>query len=113
MIERAYVDFKGTIYFAREMYQPGKEVWQHAPVMKRMPDFNRIVPCYFDPTAFDMTLQQSQWPGQRVERAKSIGELYQEQGIEVFAPFGGDRSDVSFAARLQLRLPVRFWKPRA
>ena len=102
VIERAYVDFKGTIYFAGELYQPGKEVWQHAPVMKRMPDFNRMDPCYFDPTAFDMTLQQSQRPGQSAERAKSIGELYQEQGIEVFAPFGGDRSDVSFAARLQL-----------
>ena len=48
-----------------------------------------------------MTLQQSQRPGQSAERAKSIAELYQEQGIEVLVPFG-DRSDTSFAARLHL-----------
>jgi len=101
-IERAYVDFEGTIIFAGEYYQPGKEVWQHTPEIKRMPDFKRMDPCYFDPTAFDMTLQRSQRAGQAAERAKSIAELYQEAGIEVFSPFAGDRSDVSFAARLQL-----------
>lgn len=102
VVERAYVDFDGTIIFAGEYYQPGKEVWQHAPQIRKMPDFARMDPCFFDPTAFDMTLQQSQRPGQTAERAKSIGELYQEQGIEVFSPFAGDRSDVSFAARLHL-----------
>jgi len=34
---RAYKDFEGTIYFAGEYYQPGKEIWQHAPEIKRMP----------------------------------------------------------------------------
>ncbi len=46
-------------------------------------------------------MQQSQRPGQRAERAKSFGELYAEQGLE-FSPHRGDRSDVSFAGRLQL-----------
>jgi hypothetical protein len=97
-----YIDFEGTIYIAREYYQPGQEVWQHAPELKKMRDFFRMATCYADPTIFNTTLQQSQRPGQASERAKSIGDLYAEQRIENFTPFAGDRSDVSFAARLQL-----------
>jgi hypothetical protein len=41
-------------------------------------------------------------PGQAQERAKSGNMLYCEQGIELFAPFEGDRSDVSWAARIML-----------
>ena len=41
-------------------------------------------------------------PGKAQERAKSINDLYVEQGMELFAPFGGDRSDISFAARLEM-----------
>jgi hypothetical protein len=67
-----------------------------------MPDFARMEPCYADPTIFPMTVQQSQRPGEAIQRAKSIAELYTEQGIEGFVPFAYDRSDVSFAARLHL-----------
>jgi hypothetical protein len=101
-LERVYVDFDGNLIFAGEYYQPGKEIWQHAPVMKRMPDFPRMEPCFADPTIFPMTVQQSQRPGEAVQRAKSIAELYAEQGIEGFIPFAYDRSDVSFAARMHL-----------
>ena len=97
-----YIDFDGIIYIAHEYYQPGKEVWQHAPELKKMRDFFRMQTCYADPTIFNTTLQQSQRPGQASERAKSIGDLYAEQGIENLTPFAGDRSDVSFAARLQM-----------
>ncbi len=97
---RAYHGFDGTIYFAGEYYQPGKEVWQHAPVIRKMKDFDRIETVYADPTIFNVTSQQSQRLGEAVQRAKSIGELYYEQNIENFVPFGGDRSDVSFAQRL-------------
>jgi hypothetical protein len=99
---RAYHGFDGTIYLAGEYYQPGREVWEHVPIIKKMRDFDRIEPVYADPTIFYVTSQQSQRPGEAVARAKSVGELYQEQGIENFVPFGGDRSDVSFAQRLQM-----------
>ena len=46
--------------------------------------------------------QQNTRPGQAQERAKSVNMLYCEQGIELFAPFEGDRSDVSWAARIML-----------
>jgi hypothetical protein len=46
------------------------------------------------------TWYSSRRVGEAVQRAKSIGELYYEQNIENFVPFGGDRSDVSFAQRL-------------
>ena len=36
------------------------------------------------------------------QSARSINDLYQEQGIELFWPFALDRSDVGFAARLML-----------
>ena len=101
-LERVYVDFDGNLIFAGEYYQPGREIWQHAPVMKKMPDFARMEPCYADPTIFPMTVQQSQRPGEAIQRAKSIAELYEEQGISGFVAFGYDRSDVSFAARLHL-----------
>lgn len=101
-MERVYVDHGGTIYFCGEYYQPGREIWQHAPVIKTMQDIRKIAVAYADPTIFDMTLQQSQRPGQAIERAKSVNELYVEQGIALFSPFAMDRSDVSFAARLML-----------
>lgn len=100
VIERCYIDHQGIIYFAGEYYQPGKEVWEHAPIIKKMEDIRKVAACYADPTIFDFNIQQSQRPGHAVERAKSINELYIEQGIELFSPFPGDRSDVSFAGRL-------------
>ena len=36
------------------------------------------------------------------EKAKSNADLYDEAGVKILSPFAGDRSDVSFAARLML-----------
>lgn len=101
-LDRAYFDYDGNIIFAGEYYMPGKEVWQHAPVIKKMEDIDRLDACQADPTIFYGTNQQGQTPGKAQEKAKSIGELYVEQGIEFFWKFTGDRSDVSFAARVML-----------
>jgi hypothetical protein len=101
-LDRAYIDYAGTIYFCGEYYMPGKEVWENVPEIKRMEDIRKVAACFADPTIFNMTMQQSQQPGKAAERAKSINELYVEQGIELFSPYSGDRSDVSFAARLML-----------
>jgi hypothetical protein len=103
VLERCYLDYQGCIYFCGEYYQPGWEVWQHAPVLKTMQHIRKIEVAYADPTIFDATMQQSNQPtrsGMGQERAKSINELYIEQGIELFTPFYGDRSDISFAASL-------------
>jgi hypothetical protein len=100
---RCYVDHEGVIYFAGEYYVPGREVWQHAPVLKTMVDIRKVEVAYADPTIFDATMQQSNQPsqpGKAAERAKSINDLYVEQGVQLFSPFEGDRSDISFAARL-------------
>lgn len=99
-LERTYVDLEGTIYFCGEYYQPGLEVWQNAPWIKQMADIRKVAACFADPTIFYSTMQQSQVRGKAEERAKSINELYTEQGIELFSPFAMDRSDVSFAARV-------------
>jgi hypothetical protein len=102
---RAYIDGDGVIYFCGEYYMPGKEVWEHVPAIRNMPDIRRVSACYADPTMFDCTMQQSinplNTPTVR-QSAKSINVLYQEQGIELFCPFSLDRSDVGFAARLML-----------
>lgn len=97
---RAYIDFNGTIYFAGEYYWPGREIWQHAPQMRRMHDFRRMKTIFADPSIFTFTSQQSQKPGQAAERAKSYSQLYCEQGIGNLCPFAGDHFDVSFVARL-------------
>jgi hypothetical protein len=100
---RCYIDHEGNIYFCGEYYQPGREIWEHAPRIKQMADIHKISAAYADPTIFDATMQQSNQPtqtGKAAERAKSINDLYIEQGIEIFAPFQGDRSDISFAAQL-------------
>jgi hypothetical protein len=102
---KAYIDDEGVIYFCGEYYMPGLEVWQHVPYMLRMEDIRKVTVAYGDPTIFDATMQQSNQPstqGKAVERAKSINELYIEQGVELFSPFQGDRSDISFAGRLML-----------
>jgi hypothetical protein len=100
---RCYIDHEGTMYFCGEYYVPGREVWEHAPALKEMADIRKISAAYADPTIFDATMQQSNQPsqpGKAAERAKSINELYVEQGIQLFSPFHGDRSDISFAERL-------------
>jgi hypothetical protein len=99
---RCYHDFEGTIIFAGEYYQPGREIWQNAPAFKKMMDFKRMDPVFCDPSIFPQTLQQAQRPGEAVARAKSFYELYEEQGVENFVSFGEDRSDISFAGRLQM-----------
>ena len=102
---RYYIGDDGTIYACGEYYQPGKEVWQNAPEIKKMADIRRISRCLADPTIFDRNMQQSQQnprPGEANEKAKSINMLYCEQGIELFSPFQGDRSDISWAARVLL-----------
>ena len=99
-LERCYVDYAGTIYLCGEYYVPGKEVWEHVPDIKKMADLRKIAECFADPTIFNITMQQSQAPGKPQERAKSINDLYIEQGIGLFSPFAMDRSDVSFAARV-------------
>jgi hypothetical protein len=99
-LERCYMDHAGTIYFCGEYYMPGKEIWEHAPVIYTMADIRKVCACYADPTIFDFTLQQSQSNGRPQERAKSFNELYVEHGIGLFSPFARDRSDVSFAGRL-------------
>jgi len=99
-LERCYIDHSGTLYFCGEYYMPDKEVWEHTPVIRQMADIDKVAACYADPTIFNMTMQQSYSAGKPQERAKSINELYGEQGIELFSPFSLDRSDVSFAARV-------------
>jgi hypothetical protein len=79
---------------------PGREIWQHAPVIRRMEDFERMETIQADPSIFQSTSQQVQRPGHAIERAKSFAELYDEQGISSFVKFWGDTSDVSFAGRL-------------
>ena len=107
-LERFYIDDIGTIYACGEYYMPNMEVWQHAPYIRQMADVRKIAVCYADPTIFDLTLQQggtaltAPTSGHAQERAKSINILYVEAGIELFSPFQGDRSDVSFAARVML-----------
>lgn len=101
--ERCYIDFEGTVIFCGEYYMPGLEVWQHCPTMREMADIRKVSAAYADPTIFDATMQQSNQPtqaGKPAERAKSINDLYHEGLIDLFSPFGGDRSDISFAARL-------------
>jgi hypothetical protein len=100
--ERAYLDYDGVIYLCGEYYVAGKEISEHAPVLKTMADIRKVRVCYADPSIFPMQMQQSQMPGKPAERAKSINELYVEQGIELFSPFRGDRSDVSAVARMMM-----------
>lgn len=101
-LERGYLDYEGTIYLCGEYYMPGKEIAEHAPVIKTMADIRKVRACFADPSIFPEVLQQSQAPGRPAERARSFNELYIEQGIELFSPFRGDRSDVSAVGRLMM-----------
>lgn len=109
---QAYIDSDGNIIFAGEYYQPGREIWEHAPEIKNMRDFFRMDTIYADPSIFHSTQQQQQRPGHAAERARSIADLYQDLGIKHLCPFSGDCSDVSFAARLQLHWAnLEEWPP--
>jgi hypothetical protein len=93
------------MYICGEYYQPGMEVWEHVPNLRRMEDITRIKACYADPSMFNDTMQQSNQPaqpGKAAERARSLNDLYVEKKFELFSKFYGDRSDISFAARLMM-----------
>lgn len=96
---RCYVDYEGTLYFAGEYYQPGREIWGHCAELKKMADIRRVSACFADPSIFPLNAQANV-PTKPNERAKSINEIYVENGMGLFSPFVGDHSDVSFAARL-------------
>ena len=93
--ERSYIDFTGCIYMCGEYYQPGKEIWEHAAVLKQMADIRKVRHCPADPSIFPDTHQQG-----NKEQAKSTNDLYVENGIALFSQFYGDRSDLSFASRI-------------
>jgi hypothetical protein len=97
---RCYFDHDGVGYFCGEYYMPGLQVWQHAPRIKDMQDVFRMALCHADPSIFSYTMEQQARPGQAQQRARSINELYEDEGIGIFSSFVGDRSDVSFAERL-------------
>ena len=65
------------------------------------PNGRRIPPTSTPPHPTNPTFCLS---GKPAERAKSVNVLYVEQGIEIFSPYRGDRSDVSFAE------PIRYWR---
>jgi hypothetical protein len=98
-LERAYCDFGETIYLCGEYYQPGREIWEHAITLKQMADLRRISDCYADPSIFPLNAQANV-PTRKDERAKSLNEIYVENGIEIFSPFHGDHSDISFGERV-------------
>ena len=103
VLERCYFDHDGVGYFCGEYYVPGLEIAQHAPPLKEMQDIFRLDVCHADPSIFPANMEQgSARPGEAQARAKSIAELYDEQGLGIFSKFHGDRSDVSFAERLLL-----------
>lgn len=95
-LERAYIDHDGNIYFCGEYYVPGKNVWQHAPEILKMPDIDRFEDCFADPSVFDQHTQQT---GKK-EEAKNIADLYVEQGVKFLSSFAGNRSDLTFAERV-------------
>ena len=98
-LERSYFDFDETIYLCGEYYQPGREIWEHAIALKEMADIGKLDTCYADPSIFPLNAQANV-PTRKDERAKSLNEIYVENGIEIFSPFHGDHSDISFGERV-------------
>lgn len=94
-VERCYVDFDGNKYLCGEYYVPGKNVWQHAPEILKMPDLDKMRPCWTDPSVFDQKTQQ-----EKGKEARAVGDLYAEEGVHVLARFGGNRNDQTFAERV-------------
>ena len=105
---RCYSDFgeggSTTHYLCGEYYQPGMEIWEHAAALREMPDLRKLRDCYADPSIFPLNVHANV-PTRKGERAKSLSEMYEENGIDFLSPFRGnhgDHSDVSFAHRLLL-----------
>lgn len=94
-LERAYVDYAGNIIICGEYYQPGLDIWQHAPELLKFPDVQRMDPCWADPSVFDQKTQQEQG-----KVAKSFGEVYEENGVSFLTAFRGNRNEQTFAERL-------------
>jgi len=97
---RAYIDYEGVLYFCGEYYQPGLEVWQHVENLRKMADLDRVTDFYADPSIFPTNVHANV-PTRPRERAKSVFEIYSENGFGLLAPFHGDRSDLSFVHRVQ------------
>ncbi len=97
---RCYADYEGTFYFCGEYYQPGMEIWEHAAALREMPDLHRLQTCYADPSIFPLNIHANV-PTRPGERAKSVSEIYEENGVDFLSPFTGrDHTDLSFTHRL-------------
>lgn len=96
VLERAYVDFEGNIIFAGEYYVPGKQVWEHAAVLKDFTDVGRFENCYGDPSVFDQKTQQEK----DSKEPKAISQLYEDEGIHFIRRFHGNRNNQTFVQRL-------------
>jgi hypothetical protein len=109
----ARIDHEGTIYFVGEYYQPGMEIWEHAPILSRWLPFAMAEEVVCDPSIFDKTMQD------RNGKALAIAEIYYELGIRNLRPFLGNRTDILFEQRLKMhwanlseRAPtVKIWCP--
>jgi len=95
-MERSYVDYDGNIIFAGEYYVPGKQVWEHAPALRAMPDVDRFEACFGDPSVFDQKTQQEKGG----KEPKAIATLYEELGVSFIRRFHGNRNDQTFCERL-------------
>lgn len=94
-LERNYIDFAGIIIISGEYYMPGKEVWQNAPEILKMPDVDRFEACWADPSIFDQKTQQ-----EKGKEARAIAALYAEHGMGFLSRYGGNRSDITYAERI-------------
>ena len=106
---RAYIDDEGVLYFCGEYYQPRLEIWQHVENLRTMADLDRVTDFYADPSIFPINVHANV-PTRPGERAKSVFDIYSENGFGRLAPFYGDPSDVSFVHQLQMHwsnLPER------
>jgi hypothetical protein len=101
VLEKAYIDHQGNIYFCGEFYQMKTEkwannIWQNVPIMLQMPDLKRMRWVRADPSIFFD--KEAQLDG----TFTNINAVYRKQGFPYFTTFPTSitREDLSFEERL-------------
>lgn len=99
VLEKAYIDNDGNLYFAGEYYSYKRKdfdstISSNAPEILQMPDLDRARWVNADPSIFWDTVPTEEGA------LTAHNSIYKTHGVDMLRSFDGERNDLTFVARL-------------
>lgn len=99
VLEKAYIDQDGSLYFAGEFYRYKTKDWDSTQVSNSaellgMPDLDRMRWVNADPSIFWDTVPTKEGS------YTAVNNIYKGLGVDMLRSFEGERNDLTFVARM-------------